>query len=150
MTRAQVRIVSVKTDGAIPAMLEVTWAVSPPPDDGKVSYAAAAPCTRGASFDGSCLPFANETMAMQGGSRGQAEASEEGTYRAKIAMPNAYYAGLGTKYVPPAIHVSYVSRNETFRGSAKVANGVPFRTITYPSSRTGPEFYLKNPKNPDF
>ena len=137
---AQVHIISVKP---IPdATLEVAWTVSPQPGDGVVTYYAAAPATRGASFDGSGLPFANETQAFQGSAtRGRATASVEGTYTAKIAMPNSYYAGLGTKLVPPALWVTYTSNGSTYEGSAKVADGIPFRTLSYPAQRTGPEFY---------
>ena len=142
---ANVNIVSIMPDvlsAVSDGFLDVTWSVSPAPDDGAVHYFSAAPATRGASFDGSGFPFANEIQAFQGGSKGRSVASVEGTYNAKIAIPNAYYEGLGTRYVPPALHVKYVSGGETYKGVAKVADGVPFRTLTYPASRTGPEFYF--------
>lgn len=139
---ARVNIVSIKHDG--PMRLDVSWSVSPMPDDGTVLYFAAAAATRGASFDGSGLPFASETQAFQGGSKGRASASNDGTFDAKIALPNAYYAGLGSKYVPPALHVTYVSGGDTYKGAVQVADGVPSRTLTYPSSRTGPEFYRRS------
>jgi hypothetical protein len=140
MPTAQVTIVSVKPDAK---GLDVTWSVSPAPDDGSVQYFAAAPATRGASFEGSGLPFANETQAFQGGSKGRVVASQtyEGNYNAQISMPNAYYVGLGTRYVPPALHVTYVSGGKTYKGIARVADGVPFRKLTYHANRTGPEFY---------
>ena len=142
MKVAQVNILSVTPVSS--SMIEVTWSVSPSPDRDFVDYFAAAPATRGASFDGSGLPFANETQAMQGSaSRGRAVPSSSfpGTYSARIALPNSYYAGLGTKLVPPALHVTYVSGGETYRGAGKVADEIPFRTLTYPSTRTGPQAY---------
>lgn len=146
---ADVQILSVvssppQEDAATPLVMDVTWSVSPRSDTGTVDYAASAPCTRGSSFDGSCLPFASETQAMEGPStRGTAieKAPGTGVYSARIATPNSYYLGLGTQLVPPALHVAYRAGGRDVRGAARVADGVPFRTLTYPSMRTGAGFY---------
>ena len=138
---ASVKILSSKLGPD--ALLDVRWTVDPSPDGGEVSYWAAAPVPRNSSFDGSGLPFASEAQAMEGGraTRGTAVRASDGTYAARVSVPNSYYLGLGTRLVPPALHVGYVSGGRRRVGAAKVAEGVPFRTLTYPSARTGPEFY---------
>lgn len=140
-----------KTDGS----LAVELRVSPPPDGGRIEWVAAAPPERRASAEGSCLPFADERMAFEGSAamRGVATAREHGAggaggheegepyasvvhYAVRLrATPNAFYAGLGTRRVPPSVFVSFEHGGRTYRGSAQVADGVPFRSLTYPAIR---------------
>ena len=127
--------------------LTVDLRLSPQPDMGTtVRFAAAAPPERRASAEGSCLPFANETQAFEGSRamRGVARAvvGDYPTYRVQLrAVPNAYYADLGTVRVPPAVFVTYTHGGKQVRGAAKVDEGVPFRTLTYPALRGSAAFY---------
>ena len=99
--------------------LDVVWTVTPPADDDVVWYLAASPCTRGCSYDGSCLPFASEAQATdRTPSRGTARIEADGTYRARLAgVPNAYYTGLGTDLVPPSMRIAYRSGGRDVRTS---------------------------------
>ena len=143
--RAEVTVLSQKraADGSLAVVLRL----SPAPDAGaKVAFMAAAPPERRASFTGSCLPYANETQAFDGGRamRGHAAPGDgdSGEHTLRLAAtPNAYYVGLGTVLVPPSVFVSYPHRGQLIRGAAKLSDGVPFRTLTYPALRGSASFY---------
>ena len=138
---ARVQVVSLSADGG---SLTARLSITPSPDGGKIDWVAAAPPERRSSETGSCLPFANEQMAfegssaMRGSSRAELGEGEDGgpvfTIRLR-AIPNAFYSGMGTQRVPPAVFVFYKHEGRPIRGSAKVADGVPFRSLTYPAIR---------------
>jgi hypothetical protein len=138
MANAHVETLSVSQDGS-DGSLTVTLRVSPPPDGGRIQWVAAAPPERRASEAGSCLPFADERMAFEGMHAMRGTALSEGdpssfTVRLR-AVPNAFYAGLGTERVPPSVFVSFAHNGRRMRSAAKVADGVPFRSLTYPAIR---------------
>lgn len=120
--------------------IEVTVALSHVPDDGRVTYYAAAPPDYGASFSGSALPFAGAKQAFDGTpNKGVVQAEEGGqTVHIKLRYPNAYYVGLGTVYVPPTVHIEYTSQGRPMTESMRISDGVPFRTLTYPAYNTRP------------
>jgi hypothetical protein len=125
--------------------------VSPFPDGGRILWTAAAPPERRASETGSCLPFADERMAfegsraMRGTSREESQSSSGGKdsdtsvgpfFTVSLrALPNAFYTGLGTHRVPPSLFVTYEHGGRPVQGSVKLADGVPFRSLTYPVIR---------------
>ena len=112
--------------------------VSPRPADGRVSYVAAAPAERRASFEGSCLPFGSERQAFDSTpTRGSAAIDEDGRFEVRMRAPNSYYTDLGTTLVPPTLYV----RTRSLSGSVQVDAPVPFRTLWYPAERDGPTFY---------
>ena len=140
----------------------VKLSISPAPDGGHIDWVAAAPPERRASEAGSCLPFVDERMAFEGphAMRGTARAerivagtgagtgdgsaaaaqsqapSASPVFTVRLrAIPNAFYAGLGTERVPPAVFVYFSHGGKRMRGAAKVTDGVPFRTLTYPALR---------------
>lgn len=125
-------------------MLKIVFTVTPKAKGSRVSYAAAAPAELRSSFSGSGMPFASERQALEDTpNRGVAEQCENGTYTVRIREPNSYYVALGTALVPPALHVLYASDEDGRRlhGAAKVAEPIPFRTLTYQALRSGAGFY---------
>jgi hypothetical protein len=76
------------------------------------------------------MPFANMRQALERTpSRGFAEPQLDGTYVAQFSLPNAYYAGLGARLVPPSLHVAYRTSEpeRKVRGRVQVSEPVPFR-----------------------
>lgn len=112
------------------------------PDGGVVEYIAAAPAERRATFTGSGLPFASPRQAFERTpNRGVARVGPGGTVMLQLLYPNAYYVGLGTAYVPPVVHVSYTVAGAGVRETVAVGGGLPFRTLTYPGTRSSCMFY---------
>tara|TARA_B100001057_G_C22850385_1_gene950741 strand:+ start:2242 stop:2796 length:555 start_codon:yes stop_codon:yes gene_type:complete len=117
--------------------------------NGKLYYWAAAPPTYGTSFSGSGHPYANPIMAYdQTTNKGLVE-TKNGNFTIRIKYPNAYYVGLGSLYVPPHVNFKMCSNgSEDKYFSVKIDNGIPFRTLTYPSPpsnkpRISPMFYYE-------
>lgn len=124
------------------------------PDDDRMFYFAAAPPDYRASFSGSALPFASATQAFfDSPNRGWVPVDPQGNVVVRLRYPNAYYAGLGTLYVPPTLFAYYVVDGRRKHVSAPIGNGVPFRTLTYPTTQSSRRarhdctFYSTEPKN---
>jgi hypothetical protein len=118
-------------------MIKVTGRVKEPTK--KISYIAAAPATLGASYMGSGLPYPNRVQAFfNTPNKGEADVDESGKFEFYIYRPNSYMVGLGSVTIPPTVYVSYNGHSEPIvLDDAKI----PYRHITYPNARTGPEFY---------
>jgi hypothetical protein len=111
-------------------------------DDGVVTYLAASPPDRRSSFSGSALPFADARQAFdRTPNRGQLQLGPDRDFEVRLKYPNAYYAGLGTVYVPPSLILEFVRGGERMRSAVKISDGAPFRTLTYPRLRTSASFY---------
>jgi hypothetical protein len=110
------------------------------PDDGAITYTAAAPIERRASYSGSALPFASAQMAFENtpnSGRLQIASMHEIT----LKSPNAYYAGLGTVLIPPTVYFTYIQGGKEKKLSVKLGQSAFYRTLTYPSSRADAMFY---------
>lgn len=136
-------------DDSAPPSLTVHFDVSPGAA-GDVRFAAAAPAERRGSATGSLLPFANERQALDGTLNAGVAQRDGFGYTAKIRCPNSYYTSLGTKLVPPSLHVAYeTGAGLRARGLAKVAEPVPFRTLAPPEllrDDAGRGFYAAGPE----
>jgi hypothetical protein len=99
-----------------------------------IIYWAAAPATRGMSFSGSGLPYANPAQAFDQSPNQGSTKCFNGQFTVKLRTPNAYYVGLGTLYVPPMLHVKVCGDNSVHH--IPITHGIPFRTLTYPSPPT--------------
>lgn len=107
--------------------------------DGAVTYRAATPMDRRASYTGSGLPFANADQAFDDTpNQGSFKLELHNEFQVKLIMPNSYYRALGTVLVPPTLYLQYQSHGKERRISIKISDGVPFRMLTYPSSMTMP------------
>ena len=100
------------------------------------------------SYSGSGLPFANPEQAYENSRNVGAVKANNRKFVFNIEMPNSYYVGLGSLYVPPHIHFKICENgsNNQFH-TIKLGEGIPFRTLTYPAppskhSRTSPMFYM--------
>lgn len=112
-----------------------------------VMYWAAAPAHRNASFSGSGMPYASAEMAFDRSPNvGAVKTNENGEFQFKIKYPSAYYAGLGSLYIPPQVHIKVCSDNNDVFDTVKLGEGIPFRTLTSPAPpgkrpRDSPLFY---------
>lgn len=137
---------SVSDEETTDDFVKVQGKVREEPDGNRLYYFAASPPDRRQSFSGSGLPFMNADQAFDGTPNvGALSVASGGRFDIDILCPNAYYVGLGTQYVPPTLHVWYTKNGFRKDAAIKVNNGIPFRTLTYPTlptrPRDGPMFY---------
>ena len=128
----------------MPSTTDVTFSGKLPqqPDDGTAYYIAAAPPDYRSSFTGSAMPFVDSEQAFYNTpNRGSVRVREDGSFDVHLVMPNSYYVGLGTVRVPPTLHVSYQVSGQRVQKAMQISRGVPFRSLTYPNTRTSPVFY---------
>lgn len=109
----------------------------------KLSFAAAACADKRASFTGSGLPFPNANHAFENTpNTGTVIVDALGKFTIKCLMPNAYYVGLGSTYIPPTLYITWNDGMQQ-KDRSIVLNGIPFRKLTYPWQRTDATFYEK-------
>ena len=107
-----------------------------------IHYFAASPPDYRATYTGSGLPFANQSQAFDNSPNIGAVKLIDNTFEIKLMYPNSYYVGLGTVYVPPSVFIKYVNIEGVERTFVvRVSDGIPYRTLTYPSSRKNAMFY---------
>lgn len=107
--------------------------------NGTVGFFAAAPFERRNAPTASGIPFVDAKQAFDATlNRGVARVNGQGEFAVRLVQPNAYYAGLGTRYIPPTVHLVYARRGRKEHVALQVAEGVPFRMLTYPSLPTRP------------
>ena len=107
--------------------------ISALPGPMKITWKAAAPNTRGISFSGSGLPHPNVEQAFDVRAMTGSLNSPDGTFRITLDdVPGAYYAGLGSIYIPPHVQLEVVGGGgERWNGQALVQDfGAPFRWIS--------------------
>ena len=115
----------------------------------KIVYWAANPPQHNMSYSGSGLPYHNPEQAFDNSNNVGTTYSINGEFEFKIRMPNSYYVGLGSLYIPPNVHIKVVEDGKEHKyNTIKLDEGIPFRTLTYPSppskrSRIGPSFYYE-------
>ena len=113
--------------------------------DSKLTYAAARPADRHASFSGSGLPFYNAEQAFdQTPNIGTVAVGPLGDFVVKCQMPNSYYIDLGTTLVQPTLYFSWsdaVASGEVKTRSVPLAQPIAHRKLTYPWQRTNASFY---------
>jgi len=112
-----------------------------------ILYWAGNPPNRRTGYSGSSLPYKDPEQAYYKSENIGSVKAVDRKFEFNIDMPNAYYVGLGSLYVPPHIHfkICEPGSNNEFH-TLKISNGVPYRTLTYtapPSkkSRVSPLFY---------
>lgn len=116
-----------------------------------ISWIAAAPATCGESWAGSGLPFPNRHIAYDTPEafKGRIR-SADGRFTIRLkGLPNAFYTGLGSSYVPPHIRLDFVPITPTTIATAvrtyvELTTGIPFRLLTDPAQRKNVGFYAGN------
>jgi len=115
-----------------------------------VKYWASAPPTYSLSFAGSGLPYANEAMAFENTPNKGVAQIKEGKFQFALEYPGSYYDNMQKVYVGPQVQFVFcdsAGRNLSDVHIAKLGNGIPFRTLTWPMKRdwnNGPLWYCNN------
>ena len=115
-----------------------------------LKYSASNPPTYNSNFSGSGLPFPTEEIAFENTpNRGVVEVMN-GSFTFSIKYPNSYYINMGTIYISPCVKILLINKdNEPIakQQTINLGEGIPFRTLTWPSQRNwnkGPLFYVNN------
>jgi len=123
--------------------------------DSTVIFWAANPPTYNGSFSGSGLPFPNPEIAYQNSINKGTVQTIGGYYEFKIKFPNAYYVGLGSKYVEPCVHIKIIQEHgEDKLKTIKLGNSIPFRSLRHSNGqrnippRNNSSFYKLTEKLP--
>ena len=99
-----------------------------------VIFWAPNPADRRASYSGSGLPFANAIMAYENTPNKGKVKTQNNKFVFRIKYPNAYYALLGTLYVPPVVNIKICDGlNKNKYETIKIDDGIPYRILSYPS-----------------
>jgi len=116
-------------------------------EDPVILYWAGNPADKLTSYSGSGLPFSNPEQAYENSINQGATKASNREFSFNIQMPNSYYVGLGSLYIPPHLHIKVCEPGvDSSFHTIKLSEGVPYRTLTYTappskSSRINPLFY---------
>lgn len=115
-----------------------------------VKYWAACPPTYSLSFAGSGLPYPNEEVAFEETPNKGVAKVERGKFQFALEYPNSYYDNMQKVLVEPQVQFVFADEDGKNQGDihvAKLGNGIPFRSLTWPMKRdwnAGPLFYCNN------
>ncbi len=116
-----------------------------------IQYWAPNKPTRGYSFNGSGLPFANEEMAYQDTDNKGVAKVAGGQFIFNLDYPNSYYTQMGRKLNPPQVKFRFCdSKGKSMSKvyTVPLGHSIPFRSLNETKKRDwskGPLFY----SNPD-
>lgn len=103
----------------------------------EISYLAASPTDRRASFSGSGLPFPNQTHAFENTPNKGKILLKGNAFEFTILYPNSYYVELGRKLIQPTVYIQYYTPDNIKRViTIDVGTVVPYRTLEYPRQYT--------------
>lgn len=113
-------------------------------------FKAASSPTYGSNFSGSGLPFPNTDIAFENSENIGTCNISNGKFSFSMRYPNSYYINMGATYVHPEVQIQVFDSNNRSVSEIQHINlgeGIPFRTLTYPSQRDwneGPLFYKED------
>jgi hypothetical protein len=111
-------------------------------DNNRLEYLAAAPADYRQSFSGSGMPFANANMAFdKTPNQGIAVVETDGRTSIRLLMPNSYYSDFNGTLETPYVFLHYTSIGKQRECLIRLQRAIPYRSLTYPSMRKGPNFY---------
>lgn len=137
------------SDDKVDKQVVVTGRITEQVKDDTIYFIAASPPDYRATFSGSGLPFYSQVQAFQNTpNKGKMQVPFASEFQIELMMPNSYYVGLGTVYVPPTLYIEYVnSQGDKRNVSIKLSDGIPYRSLTWPgpgqitAARGDPMFY---------
>ena len=119
-----------------------------------IIFWAANPPTYNGSFTGSGIPFPNPEIAYHNTINKGSVKTIGGHYEFKIRFPNAYYVGLGSKYIEPCVHIKICQEDGDDQiKTIKLGKGIPFRTLSHSNtqvhtySKDNSSFYIGRDKS---
>jgi hypothetical protein len=112
--------------------IQISGTVQSEAENPEIIFWAAAPADHTTSFNGSGLPYANPEMAFENTPNTGKLIAYNRTFMFRIKYPNAYYASLGTGYIPPSVNIKISGENESEKiTSIVIDDGIPFRSLTH-------------------
>lgn len=100
-----------------------------------IHYIAASPPDFRASYSGSGLPYVSQIQAFENTPNKGIALVKDGKFEIRLMMPNSYYVGLGTVYVPPKVFLEFVTLDgEKKNMSIVLSEGIPYRSLTVPGA----------------
>lgn len=116
--------------------IRIIGTMSEPVQDGVVSFIAAAPLERRASYSGSGLPFASQIQAFENTPNvGVAKLDKNNNFGFEIDTPNSYMVGLGSVKVPPVVYLTYFTlAGQKKMATVQVRESIAYRSLTYPTA----------------
>lgn len=100
------------------------------------------------NFSGSGLPFPNKDIAFENSHNIGTSNISNGNFSISMRYPNSYYINMGATYIHPEVQIqifdSNTKKNVSEIQHVNLGEGIPYRTLTYPSQRDwnkGPSFY---------
>lgn len=116
-----------------------------------LKFWASNPPNYNSNFSGSGLPYPNDEVAFENSENIGTSELSNGKFSFSLSYPNSYYTNMGTVYVKPEVQIQVFDSNTNKSVSQiqhiNLGEGVPFRTLTYPTQRNwneGPLFYKNN------
>ena len=97
-----------------------------------IHWNAAAPSTRGIGFAGAGLPYPNKDIAYENTPNKGIVESPNGSFTIQLrGLPNGYYSGLGSIYVPPIVEFVSNGNGKTFKTTLWINDvATPYRWIS--------------------
>jgi hypothetical protein len=116
-----------------------------PIDNNTIFYIAASPPNYMSTYSGSALPFHSKEQAIfNTPNKGNVKLNTNDEAIIKLYCPNSYYEDLGNLFIKPHVTIFYYSNSILVEKQIMISKGVPFRSLSHPNMRNGPEFYTHN------
>ena len=121
--------------------IQISGIVNVENENPSLFFWAAAPADHGTSFSGSGLPYPNPEVAFENTPNTGKVIAINKKFMFRIKTPNAYYAALGTGYIPPTVNIKICGENDNNQiTSIQIDAGIPFRSLTHIKNHTA-QFY---------
>jgi hypothetical protein len=113
-----------------------------PIDNNTIFYIAAGPPNYMTTYSGSGLPFYSKEQALfNTPNKGKVIVNTNNEAIIKLYYPNSYNEDVGNIVVKPHVTLFYYSNSIIVEKKIILSKGIPFRSLSHPNIRNGPEFY---------
>jgi hypothetical protein len=113
-----------------------------PIDNNTIFYIAAGPPNYMTTYSGSGLPFYSKEQALfNTPNKGKVIVDTNNEAIIKLYYPNSYNEDVGNIVVKPHVTLFYYSNSIIVEKKIILSKGIPFRSLSHPNIRNGPEFY---------
>ena len=98
----------------------------------KIHWNASSPSTRGIGFAGAGLPYPNKDIAYENSPNKGIVDSPNGSFTIQLTgLPNGYYSGLGSIYIPPTVEFIAVANEKVFKTTLLINDvATPYRWVS--------------------
>jgi hypothetical protein len=119
--------------------------IEEPIDNNTIFYIATGPPNYMSTYSGSGLPFHSKEQALfNTPNKGNVTLNTNKEAIIKLYYPNSYNEDVGNILVKPHVTLFYYSNSIIVEKKVILSKGIPFRSLSHPNIRNGPEFYSNN------